>query len=248
MANSPMDLTGAASNFSQPGYTNDSDANGRRVRLRPKPDAVKQIIGDSPLLAILKETSGMVWPYQPLITYAQDVDYQSVEMVHTNQELYAYKRTPAVKLTIEGDWTVQNQKEGKYALACLHFLRTVTKMYFGQGENLGTPPPVLLFDAYGQYMFNRLPVIVTNFAPTLPKEVDYVPIDVSDLKKWDIKTQSPARGPLGSNSKDGYVWLPAAFSITVGLTVQNTPSRLRQFNLNSFRDGTLLKRPNGGWI
>jgi hypothetical protein len=250
MADGPMNLPGANSAFAQGSYTNDSDANGRRVRLRPKPVAVGEIIGGSPLLAILKETGGMVWPYQPMITYNQEVEYQSVEMVHTNQELYAYKRTPAVKLTVEGEWTVQNQKEGKYALACLHFLRTVTKMYFGQGANIGTPPPVLLFDAYGQYMFNRLPVIVTAFTPTLPKDVDYVPInvDVENLTQWNIKTKNPLQGPVNGTSKDGYVWLPAVFSITVTLTVQNTPSRLRQFNLNDFRNGTLLKNPNGGWI
>jgi hypothetical protein len=248
MVNNPMNIMGASSNTGQADYSNDSDANGRRVRLRPKPAAVQQILGDSPLLFILKETSGMVWPYQPMITYNQEVEYQSVEMVHTNQELYAYKRTPAVKLTIEGDWTVQNQKEGKYALACLHFLRTVTKMYFGQGPNIGTPPPVLLFDAYGQYMFNRLPVIVTGFNPTMPKDVDYVPIDVGNLTQWNIATLPPTRGPVSPSSRDGYVWLPSVFSITVNLTVQNTPSRLRQFDLNSFRDGTLLKNPRGGWI
>ncbi len=248
MADGPMNLIGATSNFSQPTYSNDSDAQGRRVRLRPKPAAVSEIIKDSPLLSILRETNGMVWPYQPMITYQQDVEYQSVEMVHTNQELYAYKRTPAVKLSVEGEWSVQNQKEAMYALACLHFLRVVTKMYFGQGPNIGTPPPVLLFDAYGQYMFNRLPVIVTSFTANMPKDVDYVPLDLKNLGKWDIKTRAPIRGNMVLGSRDGYVWLPAVFSITAALTVQNTPSRLRQFDLNGFRNGSLLKNPNGGWI
>jgi hypothetical protein len=210
---------------------NDVSADSRRARLRPKPAAMGQILGTGNILQPLKATNGMVWPYQPTITYQQGVSYTDVSMTHTNQEFYAYAKTDAVKLVCESEFTVQNQDDGKYSLACIHFLRTITKMYFGQSSNLGTPPPVLLFDAYGQYMFNRLPVIVTNFTVTMPKDINYVPIDVSSL---------------GKSFTTPYVWLPAVFSITVNMTVQNTPSRLRQFNLDDFRNGTLLS--GGGWI
>jgi hypothetical protein len=226
---------------------NQQDAQGRRVRLRPKPAAIAQVIGSSPLLAPLKSTNGMVWPYTPTINYQQETDYQQVDMVHTNQEFYAYKKTPATKLTCEGEFSVQNQTEGLYALACINYLRTVTKMYFGQGQNLGTPPPVLLFDAYGPYMFNALPVIVTSFSANMPKEVDYVPINMNNLGKFIVQSlPEPVRGRQTLSSQEGYVWLPAVFNISVSMTVQNTPSKLRQFNLNEFRNGTLLK--GGGWI
>lgn len=230
-------------------FNNNADAQGRRVRLRPKPGAMTQIIGNSPILAPIAKGNGMFWPYQPMISYQQEVDYQQVDMTHTNQEFYAYKRTSAVKLSVEGEFTVQNQSEGLYALACIHFLRTVSKMYFGQTNSapLGTPPPVLLFDAYGQYMFNQLPVIVTQFSVTMPKEPDYVPIDLSNLGQTIVQGM-PTSGTIdkGLTGNNGYVWLPAVFSITVALTVQNTPARLRQFNLDTFRSGALLK--NGGWL
>jgi hypothetical protein len=224
---------------------NDSDLSGRRARLRPKPAAMSQILGDNnPLLSPLRGTYGMVWPYQPSVSYSQEVSYTDVPMTHTNQEFYAYTRTNAVKLTVEGEFTVQNQEEGRYVLACLHYLRTVTKMYFGQGANLGTPPPVLLFDAFGKYMFNKLPVIVTNFTANMPKDVDYVPVD---LKKLGASTL-PNLSQIGQqgNTADGFVWLPALFTISVSLTVQNTPATLRKFELDKFRSGSLLK--NGGWI
>ena len=76
--------------------TNESDANARRVRLRPKTGAVNTIYG-SGLINPLRSTNGMVWPYQPTITYAQDVSYTNIDLVHTNQEMYAYTRTNAVK-------------------------------------------------------------------------------------------------------------------------------------------------------
>lgn len=254
---------------------NDEDAKGRRVRLRPKPDAASEIYGSGGLLSPLRATNGMVFPYQPTISYQQDVSYSSVELVHVNQELYAYTKTNAVKLTVQGQFTVQNQKEGIYALACIHFLRTVTKMYFGASSNPGTPPPVLLFDAYGQYMFNQLPVIVTTFTVGLPNDVDYVPVDLSEVPQEGTAQNSPNPGKSFSTERnstlsqparqsniaymsdmlnrqnlkstgDGYIWLPSVFTIDVGITVQNTPSRLRQFNLDEFRTGSLLRE--GRWI
>lgn len=253
---------------------NDSDAQGRRVRLRPKPQAANDIYGAGGILTPLRETNGLVYPYQPTITYQQEVAYTPIELVHTNQELYAYTRTNAVKLTVSGQFTVQNQQEGAYALAAIHFMRTVTKMYFGASANAGTPPPVLLFDAYGQYMFNQLPVIVTSFTVGLPNDVDYVPLDLSGTS---------ASGSLSSNNRDrqassvtktpsvaswsqlssidvmsskmlttnltgtsGYIWLPSVFTLDMSITVQNTPSRLKQFDLNQFRTGNLLK--GGKWI
>jgi hypothetical protein len=259
-------------------FQNNSDAQGRRVRLRPKPAAavgVNSIYGGSGLLQPIRNTNGLVWPYQPVITYEQSVDYAAIDMVHVNQEIFAYTKTPALKLTVAGQFSVQNQQEGIYALSAIHFMRVVTKMYFGTGPNLGTPPPVLLFDAYGQYMFNQLPVIVTSYSIELPADIDYVPVDLSNLITYSnaqSQTNMPGYSKVQTtpqlqsfdqvknaaymasslfktglqNTADGYVWLPAVFTLTVGITVQNTAKRLRAFNLDAFRTGDLMKE--GRWI
>ena len=250
------------------------DSAGRRVRLRAKPGARSigpasendtgygvvaggsSIYGIGGIMAPLITTNGMVFPYQPTITWQQDVQYTEMELIHANQDIQAYKRTPSPKFSIDGEFSVQNQAEGKYALACIHFLRTVTKMYFGDSDpNRGTPPPVLLFDAYGAYMFNSLPVIVTQFSVGLPKDVDYVPINVSPYTSgsglsssnqttiWNKLTESYFPD-TGTNSN--IAWLPALFNIQVQLTVQNTPARLRAFKLEDFRSGALLQK--GTWI
>jgi uncharacterized cupredoxin-like copper-binding protein len=238
-----------------------NDAGGRRVRLRAKPGAVGTVYGNG-IMSPLLQTNGMVFPYQPEITYQQEVTYTPMELVHTNQDFMAYSRTPALKLGVSGEFTVQNQNEGRYALACVHFLRTCTKMWFGGStpesvQAQGTPPPVLLFDAYGQYMFNSLPVIITQFAVTLPKDVDYVPV------RLDGATGGPPAAPSANSSfatisninddnvslranNTGYAWMPALFTIQVQLTVQNTPRRLRSFDLADFRSGQLLRQ--GGWV
>ena len=236
-----------------------NDAGGRRVRLRAKPGAVGTVYG-SGIMSPLLQTNGMIFPYQPEITYQQEVAYTPMELVHTNQDFMAYSRTPALKLGVSGEFTVQNQNEGRYALACIHFLRTCTKMWFGGSspesvQAQGTPPPVLLFDAYGQYMFNSLPVIITQFSVTLPKDIDYVPV------RLDGAANTPPAPPSANSSfatisnindnnisaraNTGYAWLPALFTIQVQLTVQNTPRRLRSFDLAEFRNGQLLRQ--GGW-
>ena len=250
-------------------FSNDTDSYARRVRLRPLPGA--DFIYGQGLISPLRATNGMVWMYQPVITYQQGTTYTSMELVHANTELYAYTRTNALKLAVDGKFSVQNQTEGVYALACIHFLRTVTKMYFGQSDqNAGTPPPVLYFDAYGDFMFNQLPVIVTEFTIGLPDDVDYVPISNSYLSSTGASstanatssnvtgvsaltaTQIPTTANTsalqsGNNLTGNCVWLPAVFNISVNLTVQQTPSNLRSvFNLDQFRSGQLMQQ--GGWI
>jgi len=259
-----------------PDTSNNSDAQGRRVRLRPKPAAAMQIYGSNGLLQPLRQTNGMVWPYQPTITWNQPVTYSGMELVHTNQDIMAYVATPTPKFNVAGDFSVQNQQEGVYALAAIHFLRTVTKMHFGSSDpNAGTPPPVLLFDAYGQYMFNQLPVIVTNFSIGLPQDVDYVPVDLKYVQSYtsaQTATNIPGFSQLQttpsidsflnsanstlistrmyrsdlSTENNRYIWLPAVFTVNVDIAVQNTATRLRAFNLNSFRSGELMKQ--GRWI
>lgn len=239
---------------------NIQDSAGRRVRLRAKPAAVSQIYGQSNtgLLAPLKSTNGMVFPYQPVISQSQEVSYSTTELVHANQDIMAYTRTPSAKITVDGKFTVQTQEEGMYSLACIHFLRTVCKMWFGGTTNesiaaQGTPPPILLFDAYGSFMFNALPVIVTNFNINYPDDVDYVPIQVDITTASAVAANSEyskiARITLDNLESSNYsniVWLPALFSISISLVVQNSPQRLRAFDLDKFRNGDLLRQ--GGWI
>lgn len=158
------------------------DAANRRVSLRPKPAGANRVLG-SGLLNPLRETNnGLVWPYTPSISYQHNVTYDSIPIVHANQDFHIYSRTPAVELQVAGQFTVQNQKEGAYALATLHFLRTVSKMNFGETDpNAGTPPPVLLFNAYGPFVFNNVPVIVKGFSMEFPEEVHYVGVSAQGV-------------------------------------------------------------------
>ena len=210
-----------------------------RARLRAKPHikAYQLLYSDNPWLN-LAEYGGMIWPYTPTITYAQDVTYESMGSVHTNQEMMAYTRTPATKLTVAGTFTSQTQLEATYNLACIHFLRLATKMSFGSSVSPqpGTPPPVLFFDAHGGGMFRSLPVVITNFSVTLPNEPDYV-------------TVPNAIAQTGKTANPKTTRVPALFEITVSLTVQHTPRALRQWSIDKFRaGGYITNTAQAGWI
>jgi hypothetical protein len=178
-------------------------------------------VSNPTIMEPLAQTDGMVFPYTPTIDFAQQVDYTSYDPVHSNQEFYSYVRTKAPIISVNGKFTIQNTSEAQYAIAAIHFCRTVSKMAFGQSSNAGTPPPVLLFSAYGDYVFNDINVIMTGFNISYPEDVDYIQIP-------------------NSNS-----YLPAVFSISVNLVVQNTPAKMRSFSVDSFRSGNLLK--SKGW-
>jgi hypothetical protein len=201
-----------------------------RVRIRPQVSAQQKVYGPNGtnnILNILYETNGMFFPYTPTISWNQAVEYEPLHFIHSNQDYYAYKNTPSTKIDISGQWSLQNQREGEYLLASIHFLRTVSKMYFGQSNPslAGMPPPVLLLSGYGDYMFNDLPVIVMNHSYTLDNTVDYVTIQVAG----------------------GHVRLPSLMQISVSLVVQHTPTAMRKdFDLDKFRTGELMR--SKGWI
>lgn len=185
-----------------------------------------------PVTTSTSGTDGLLFPYTPTIGVSQDVDYRDLgQMTHTIGDIMAYNHTPSVKLSVTADFTVQNQREGRYALAALHFLRTVSKMYFGEnsGNNAGLPPPVLIFTGYGDFMFNNLPVIVRSHSYSLDKSMNMVNIQTAG----------------------GTASLPAMFSVSIELQVQQTPTAMRSvFDLDSFRTGELLLNRTGdsGWI
>lgn len=221
----------------------------RRARLRPKSGGEDYVYGDDGgggLLSILRVTDGLVWPYTPTINMIQSVDYSAYDPVHSNQEFMTFARSRAPQITCAGLFTAQNATEARYMLACMHFLQSVTKMDFGvQAEEPGTPPPILLFSAYGQFMLNDVPVILNNFTFDLPNDRDFVKVpDAPDFETGSLLRNSNVI--LQNTDED--TWVPSELLIAVTMTVQNSPRRLsNDFNLKDFKQGALL-RDNPGWV
>lgn len=195
----------------------------RRVRITAKSALREKMFTE--LLAPLKDTGGMIFPYTPTITNQASANYSTIATVHANQDWHIYQNTPSVQLVINGVFTAQNETEAKYMLASMHFLRVVTKMHFGDADaNKGLPPPQMLLDGYGTYMYNQLSVIINSYNVDLPNNVDYVDVNLG-----------------GAVSQ-----VPAVTNITVTCTVQNTPKKSREFDWDKFASGELMKA--GRWI
>lgn len=162
--------------------------NDRRVRLRPKDAAATYVYGDlnqsqPSILSILRTTNGMVWNYTPTIRETRQVNYESQQPVHTNSGYNNYRNTSNTTLSVSGEFYAGTGSEAMYLLACITFLRSVTLMDFGrqtaQNHNpdfgvLGAPPPILLFSAYGRYMYNDIPVVVKSVSFDFADDVDMV--------------------------------------------------------------------------
>ena len=201
----------------------------------------------APMLAILQKTGGLVFPYTPTIIVAHSANYNTMAPTHTNYPYFAYQNSQVDQLVITGDFFVQNGVEAQYWVSALHYLRSMTKMFYGgEAETLGAPPPVVHLSGYGDFIFNKVPVIITQFTIDLPQDVDYIatghPQGVNEVPPNHPEAKQAATDKRANNIG----WAPAQSLITV--TVQPIYSRreVEKFSLNKYVKGGYVG--DGGFI
>lgn len=143
----------------------------------------------SPLL----ETSGVIWPYTPQVTVTHSASYTPAAPVHSNYPVLFYSGSEVADINISGEFTVQSIEEGQYMLAVIYFLRSCTKMFFGQGQYAGNPPPVVFLNGYGSHYFPNIPCVITSFNHTMPNDVDYIQIPISSQQLIDNTKDASGR-------------------------------------------------------
>jgi len=209
-----------------------------RIRLS-MPNSMKDVTEtDSDLLAPLMKTSGFVFPYTPTVLVSQSANYQSIQPVHTNYPYYSYQNSQVDQMTITGDFFVQNAAEARYWVACIHYLRSITKMNYGIDADAGQPPPVVRLNGYGDFVFNNVPVIINSFQFDMPKDVDYIS---TSLGEGTLQANGPhqdiSTGPTG--------WAPSTSIVTVNVTPQYSRTTQSTFSLNKFIKGGYMKSGDG---
>jgi hypothetical protein len=146
-----------------------------RVTLRIAPGANYLYKSNNPgILAPLKVTDGVIFPYTPTISTAYKANYDTYDLTHSNYRGYFYKSSNTDAVTINATFTAQSTSDAQYVLAVIHFFRSVTKMFYGQDPYRGSPPPLVFLSGLGDYQFNNHPCVVGQFNYTLPPEVDYI--------------------------------------------------------------------------
>jgi hypothetical protein len=126
------------------------------------------------ILAPLVKTDGVVFPYTPTIDTSYVANYTKTDLVHSNYRGAFYQNSAVQDVSIRGMFTAQDTSEAAYMLAVIHFFRSVTKMFYGKDSQRGAPPPLVYLSGFGDYQFAGHPCVVTNFAYTLPSDVDYI--------------------------------------------------------------------------
>lgn len=148
-----------------------------RVRLSLAPGTNYLYNDDSNyLLEPLRLTDGILFPYTPSINVTYAASYSPASPAHSNYKFFQYENSYVDNISIGCDFTAQDSDEATYVLAVIHFLRSVTKMFYGQDQNpkLGTPPPLCYLFGLGQFQFNAHPLAITSFNYNLPVDVDYI--------------------------------------------------------------------------
>ena len=151
-------------------------ANGDwRARLSISPNAKYLYLADTAgILAPLAATQGVVFPYTPQISTTYSANYEQYDLTHSNYRGLFYKNSRVGDISIRGTFTAQDTREANYLLAVIHFFRSVTKMFYGQDAQRGTPPPICFLNAFGQLQFSDHPCVISAFNYTLPNDVDYI--------------------------------------------------------------------------
>jgi hypothetical protein len=149
------------------------------------------------LQAPLKETNGVVFPYTPSITMGHSANYSSQALTHSNYPAQFYTNSEVNDIQISGDFTVQSPEEGQYLMAVVYFFRSATKMFFGSGDNIGNPPPIVFLDGYGSHYFPHVPCVITNFSHQLSSDVDYIQVPITNtiLEDVEVAAAGPNSGP-----------------------------------------------------
>ena len=165
------DIMGAISMFGGGG----DNPNDWRVRLS-LPNWVS--FKNSPVLKPLKDAGGLIFPYTPDVTINSSAKYQPVAPMHSNYPFYAYQNSDPGSISITGQFAVEDATQALYWIACVHYLRSVTKMFSGYDPKAGNPPPIVKLNGYGAYVFKNVPVLVTSVKVAMDKDCDYISCDV----------------------------------------------------------------------
>ena len=207
------------------------------------PSRIQEYMAGGSLLDPLARTNmRCVFPYTPTVLVSHSANYNAMQPLHTNYPYYAYENSRVDQITITADFFVQNEAEAQYWIAMVHFFKTVTKMnYGGNDPDRGLPPPVCRLNGYGDYTFNNVPVVISNFQFDLKKDVDYISTGLS-------AGGSNINDEVALTGKRGTAWAPSESLVTVGLMPQYSRTKQSEFNLKKFVKGEHTLPGKDGFI
>lgn len=196
--------------------------NKPKLVLRDANAAWTRNLFSSGILKELKNVNGIIFAYTPAMMQAAfSANYGTYDTTHSVYQQQYYVNTPNPTISMQAYFVSNTIKEAKYNIACLHFLKTMTKMDYGSTAGLaGTPPPILHFSAYGEYNYKNVPVVVSGVDYTFADDADLVTVDVDG---------SP-------------ISIPTSFAVSITMLMQQNPAKVsREFSFANYASGAALK-------
>jgi len=215
-----------------------------RVRISMQPATAAYFYNASNMVTKpLVETKGVIFPYTPQVQVIHSAKYGSQPLTHSNYPAYFYDYSEVQAITISGEFTVQNAKEGQYLMAAIHFFRSCTKMFYGNEALAGTPPPMVFLDGYGSSYFPHVPCVLQQFTHTMGADVDYIEVPIG----VDV-----TQGPVNTNLVGIKTRLPTTSNISIQLQpVYSRTNIADNFTLTDYAQGFLTQNftaPSGGFL
>ena len=221
-----------------------NDKTDWRVRLQVPDRSPLQKFFDfdnNPLMAPLAESRGIFWPLTPAVVIQHSANYNALAQTHSNFPFQAYQNSQVDQMNIIGEFPVQNSEDAKHWVATVNFLRTATKMFFGNddGDGLkGNPPPIMHLYGYGDHMFHKVPVVINSFNVELRPGIDYISTK---------QTNTPYKQLNGADAGfdqsviagESQTWAPTLSNISVLLTPIYSRESIKNFSMKKFVRGEL---------
>jgi len=181
---------------------------------------------NSNMFKILEATGGVVFPFLPNINLSTKAEYQRNDLIHSNYPYYSYKTSTVDDIQITGEFPSETETDAAYWIAATTFFKTATKMFFGQGANAGNPPIICHLYGYGSSVFDKIPVIITQFSVEFKDDVNYVKCN-----------------RFGTNT-----WVPVLSTVSITCVPIYSRESLRKFNLQQYASGKMVGSDGVGYL
>lgn len=221
-----------------------SDKTDWRVRLQVPDGPLTKFFDfdNNPLMQPLADSRGIFWPLTPAVVIQHSANYNAMDQVHSNYPHQAYQNSQVDSMNIIGEFPVQNSEDAKHWVATVNFLRTATKMFFGNEDGLGglkgNPPPIMHLFGYGDHMFNKVPVVINTFNVELRPGIDYISTKQTNTPYKELN--GPDAGfDQSVISGESQTWAPTLSNISVLVTPIYSRDSIKNFSMKKFVNGEL---------
>lgn len=236
---------GLSTNVAKSSYAGNSRSTTDDWRVKIKLPNISSFQTSPQLNPLVVKTDGyMVFPTLPQILVTHGANYDVMSPTHTNYGYQIYQNSQVEDLTIACEWPVENEQDGLYWIAATHFLRSVSKMFYGSDaqSNLGAPPPVVELSGYGDFVFPHVPIVIKMFSLDLNDGVDYIKVPLYNRSQFDGTAET-----YGASQGYDYSYVPVLSRLSIVAGIALSRNEVSQFNLDSYVQGDYIQG-NGRFI